>query len=307
MKKYIDMIRRAIGKINFGLVREFRIELLLERLNRLSNESALSGVTPELYCGKNVIVSLTTHGRRIHQVYLTLESLMQQTLKPNKIVLWLGKDEFSDNNIPIKLKRLRSRGLEIGYVEDVGPYTKIIPALQKYPEEIIVTVDDDVLYHDELIEHLVNGYKQNPRVIHFCRGHRIKLDKDGQPLAYKDWLQQIEDMNVDRLNFPTGIGGVLYPPHALHEDATRADLFMKLCPTADDIWLKVMALLNGSESCKVYTTNKSGCDYCYIDYNNPEDEVALCRINIGLGKNDEQIKALLAHYGLSLQEAISQG
>lgn len=51
--------------------------------------STESGITTERYCDHDIIVSLTTYGRRIHSVYMAIESVMEQTMKPNRIILWL--------------------------------------------------------------------------------------------------------------------------------------------------------------------------------------------------------------------------
>ena len=45
---------------------------------------------------ENITISLTSFGSRIETVYLTIESLMQQSLKADRIVLCLAKDEFSE-------------------------------------------------------------------------------------------------------------------------------------------------------------------------------------------------------------------
>ena len=42
----------------------------------------------------------------------------------------------------------------------------------------------------------------------------------------------------------TGGAGALYMPHILHHDVTNAGLFMNLCPTSDDIWFWLMAVMN---------------------------------------------------------------
>jgi len=37
-----------------------------------------------------IIVSLTTYPARINSVWITVSSLLQQTMKPYKVILWLG-------------------------------------------------------------------------------------------------------------------------------------------------------------------------------------------------------------------------
>jgi len=49
-------------------------------------------------------------------------------------------------------------------VEDLGPKTKIIPTLQRIedPESIIITVDDDVIYHKDLIAYHLKCRERYP-------------------------------------------------------------------------------------------------------------------------------------------------
>lgn len=48
--------------------------------------------------------------------------------------------------------------MEIAYCPDYRSYKKIIPTLRKYPEDVIITIDDDVLYGHETLEYLINAY-----------------------------------------------------------------------------------------------------------------------------------------------------
>ena len=48
--------------------------------------SQASGVTNEKYCDHDIIVSLTTYSKRIYDVHLTIESIMEQTMKANRII-----------------------------------------------------------------------------------------------------------------------------------------------------------------------------------------------------------------------------
>ena len=79
------------------------------------NESKLSGVGNNV--SESITISLTTFGPRIETVYLTIESLMQQSLKADRIVLCLAKSEFSEAGLPTALKKQRERGLEILFCE----------------------------------------------------------------------------------------------------------------------------------------------------------------------------------------------
>lgn len=65
----------------------------------------------------NVIVSLTSYGRRVEKcvVYYTICSLLRQNIQPKRIILWLAENEWADEKLPARLLRLKSKGLEIMY------------------------------------------------------------------------------------------------------------------------------------------------------------------------------------------------
>lgn len=289
---YIDQIVRGIV---YDEIQRDKDITKIERYKYLAEESDKIGITTEKHIDNEIIVSLTSYGRRIHEVYLTIESIMRQTVKPNKIILWLAEDEFTTDTIPVSLKRLEKRGLTIGFCEDIKSYKKLVPALRKYPDDIIITVDDDVLYNYDLIENLMNSYKKNPKIIHFCRGSRIKIHEDGSLYGYTQWDSPVKDSYINKLNFPTGVGGILYPPDCFHKDVTNEKLFMTLCPTADDVWFKAMSLLKMTYAKKVYTQNIKGVDYTILN-NDMQSETALWNINVT--KNDEQIKAVFSKYDI---------
>ena len=230
----------------------------IDSLRDKTVNSTTLGISSEQYCDHEIIVSLTTFGERIHNVHLSIESIMQGTLKPNKIILWLAEDEFKEKKLPRTLLLQQRRGLEIAYCQDLKSYNKLIPTLLKYPGEAIITIDDDVIYEYDLVERLVNTHIDNPGTICSCRMHRIKLDLTNKPISYTKWDFCISDGKISPLNFPTGVGGVLYPPNSLASDVLNKDAINKLCPNADDIWFYAMALIKGTKSIWVKTDKPGG-------------------------------------------------
>ena len=309
IRKIFNKIRRSLNNssdmqviIANNLDRQHR-ELLADmerkmRIFHLQNQNFSSvemGITSQKHGEHNLIVSLTSYGKRIYDVYLTIESLMCQSIKPNKIILWLAKDEFTLENVPQTLKNIQKRGLTIDFCEDIKSYKKLVPALKKYPNDIIITADDDILYQYDLIENLFNSYKQNPDLIHFCRAHRMKFNDDGTLKKYVQWDFFVNDYLISKLNFPTTGGGTLFPPHSFHSEVTNEKAFMTLAPHADDIWFKAMSLLQGTLSKKVFTRSSIGEDFIFLN-GELQNETALWNINCA--KNDEQIKAVFEKYNI---------
>lgn len=251
------------------------------------------GVSTERYCDVDIIVSLTTYGRRLYDVCYTIESLMQQTCRPNRIVLWLDPLTLS-KRLPVALQKQMYRGLEVLATPDIRSYTKLIPALKNFPEAAIITVDDDMVYDFDIVERLIKAHHTDPTAIHACRVHTMKFDGKGNLLPYSQW-DWCTASTVNR-HFLTGVGGVLYPPHALGEEVFDEDVFRSICPTADDVWFTAMAKLNGTSIMKAETRSPNGEDYtCNLDV----QDMGLCRINTGIsGKNDAQIQAVFTRYGI---------
>jgi hypothetical protein len=301
IKHKMRMINRIIHKAVKGFNNTCLMDKIVEqKINYHIKEESLrnsalhsteKGVERFNNQNENIIVSLTTYNKRIYDVYLVIETLLNQTYKPNKIILWLAEDEFNEHTIPLLLKRQQTRGLEIGYCKDLKSYKKLIPTLEKYPDHIIVTADDDVLYPFDLIENLYKEYVKNKRCIYYGRGHKMKWDKKGRLCRYQDWILEYKGEEKSQIHFPTGCAGILYPPQCFHEDILREDLFLKLAPTADDVWFKAMSLLKGFACKRVSFGNK------YIDIEEYQD-IALYHNNIGNKMNDIQIKQVFDYYNL---------
>ena len=117
----------------------------------------------------------------------------------------------------------------------------------------------------------------------------IELDGDGLPLPYAHWHYELKAAEESWRIFPTGVGGVLYPPGIFHPDVLDRGLQGALCPTADDLWLYWMARRNGATFRKVgryWTSLWPG-----------SQAASLHHINVMQGGNDRQIANLIARFG----------
>jgi hypothetical protein len=192
-----------------------------------------------------LIISVTSHPKRFKTLALTLKCLLSQTVAPNAVVLWIADADRSA--LPADVLALQGAGLTIEFTKDLRSFKKIIPALQRFPDAFIVTADDDVYYWPTWLEELVNAYSPTKREILCHRVNRIRLGKNGLPLPYSQWEFEYTGCESSPLIFPTGVGGVLYPPDHLHSDVVDEATFDVLCPSTDDAWLYWMALRAGSQ------------------------------------------------------------
>jgi hypothetical protein len=258
------------------------------------------GITTEKRNPK-VIVSLTSYPARIPRIHYTIISLLKQTIKPDEIILWLGNEQFHNKNddLPKELLKLQDHGLTIKYCKDIRSYKKLIPALHEYPEDIIVTADDDAVYKETWLKKLVDSYKQDKTSIHCHSAHRITLKQDGVPHNYLDWLGDYyndQEKQGNNLNLQRGTFGVLYPPHTLYKDILNEDLFMKLSPQGDDLWFWTMATLSGTKICVVKDRDCLSVDLSALTYESIMGLEGLRSINVYQDYNDVQIKQIFDYY-----------
>ena len=293
-------VRAVLDNTRFEqLERKLYSRIVYDQLIRQALTSTESGTSAEHYCDHEVIVSLTSYGRRIFDVAATVESIMQGSVKPNRIVLWLSKEEFSGKSLPVTLQRQVQRGLEVAFCKDTRSYKKLIPSLKKYPDAAIITADDDIIYRHDFVENLLVAHGEHPDHITAYRIHRITL-KDGKPQGYLKWAGSAHVSDDSPLNFFTSGGGVLYPAHCFTDEIFNEDVFMSICPHADDVWFNAMALLKGTRTLQCKGKDLSGENYINIP---ASAERGLWRVNLagngdGTCGNDTQLKAVFDRYNL---------
>jgi hypothetical protein len=246
-------------------------------------------------CARNrrktpLIVSITTIPSRFDKVYLCIESLLRQSCKPDQLLLWIS-DTVKQDAIPRSLTRLTRRGLQIRFCKDIRAYTKVIHTLREYPDAIVVTADDDRLYPADWLKQLYDAYLRDPSCVICHRAHLMTWDAAGNLESYNNWKLKAPGVTgPSMLLFHTGTGGVLYPPGLLPGETLNEKVFMDICLTNDDIWLKAMALLNGISCRKVAPYSEN---YHTIGHT---QTVALWDIN--KIENDRMIWDVFTRYGL---------
>ena len=108
---------------------------------------------------ERIIVTLTTYHKRINNIPVVLDTIFSQSLPPDLVVMNLAFDEI----VPEIVQRyIDEHSIEIQRVPDTKVYKKLIPTLKKYPEDCIVTIDDDLLYPSGMIEDFISVHKQYP-------------------------------------------------------------------------------------------------------------------------------------------------
>lgn len=251
-----------------------------------------------------LIVSLTSFAPRFSTLVLTLQSLLAQTMKPDKILLWISRED--EKYLTQEIKDLEAECLEVRFCEDIGPHKKYFYTLQNYPAHFIITADDDLYYWPTWIEELVENWSGDIHDIVAFLSLKIYLNKDKLPGKYLEWIgyslkgaDGSDTKEASILNFALGGAGALYPPDTFYSDVLNYDNINKLCPSSSDIWLHWMSMLNYS---KVRTVGSNR-----INFDWPDTQIKSLwkqdgfRIkNKKLTNKDFYIKAMIDYYGFPI-------
>jgi hypothetical protein len=131
----------------------------------------------------DIIVCLTSTPARLPRLDRTLKSLMAQSTVPLRIRLHIPRVSIREGRpykIPPRLSALRS--VEIVRCDDLGPVTKLLPALRDLPpDQAILIVDDDSLYPPTMIADFSRALGELPAQALALSGHVVPPDLTDRP------------------------------------------------------------------------------------------------------------------------------
>ena len=196
---------------------------------------------------RRIIVSLTSFPKRIGTLTHTLETIYAQTRKADEIVLWLAEEQFpgKEQDLPEDLLQLvDEKRLTVRWCEDLKGHKKFFYALQEYTEDVVVTIDDDLLYPKDMLETLYKSYLLHPNAVSTMRAHLIMVSEDGKVMPYKKWVHEVDGcIHKPSMQVMTSGGaGDLYPPNLYRKEFFDRDVIMDICLWADNLWCKAMEL-----------------------------------------------------------------
>lgn len=285
------IISKLINRIMARIIKRY-LDYTVPQKFEIDNNN-ISGINISEKRDKKYIVSLTSFPARIEEVWISIETILRQTFKPDAIILWLSEEQFHGHILPKKLTNLEKRGLTIKFVaEDIRSHKKYKYAIEQYPNDYIITLDDDLYYDEGLLQNLVNLKKQYPEFVPTNRAHKI-IFNDLNVLTYGAWFHNAFQTKPSHSLVQTGGFGTLYTFGDLDIDFNKNDIFLKIAPHADDLWLKIMVLKKGK---KVVTNSKYNKDPLVVKGTQNNKLVIENVIN---GGNDTQFKNLLEYYQLT--------
>lgn len=258
---------------------------------------------------KRIIVSITSYPARIKKAPIAIASILLQSMKPDEVVVWLADQDFPDRDLPSIYEKMKKCGVKIEFRNDLKVHMKYHYALQEYSDDIVITIDDDVIYENNVIKRLYSSYQKWPECISAISTDLISFDDNGNIMSYEEWFHQCpkEDWPSIRL-MACGVGGVLYPPNLKLEQLFNTENVKALCPNADDIWLRFMETLYNIKV--VHAARMDNSSRRVI--RGTQRGIALGIVNMLKNGNNEQVKNIISvyddyfkEYGMSLQRKMA--
>ena len=162
---------------------EFKIELHKVLEANIEGKKYVREVKKEkINITDKLIVSFTSWTKRIQYCKHTVDLMMNQTVKPYKIILNLSEEEFpnKESDLPNELlvELIQNPLFEIYWIkENTTVWKKIIPTMNRFPNDLVFSIDDDIEYPSNYIEEMYKTYYQNNKLYPVV-GYEFMIDNN---------------------------------------------------------------------------------------------------------------------------------
>jgi glycosyltransferase involved in cell wall biosynthesis len=186
---------------------------------------------------EKLVVSMTTTPKRIEYLKKTLKTVITQSVSAAEIAIYIESDhidlleeiarEFAVFNVKVHPSH-----------EKLRAGTKLIPELARDTgREIILILDDDVIYPHNLIKSMLRTLHNNGGSVVVCNwAQTCGVDVTGKPQHYRDWREIRNTGELSANAMPLGVAGVMAARSTFPRQIRDTDVFRDVCDCIDDLW-----------------------------------------------------------------------
>lgn len=273
------------GRVRLALANRFEKQL---RKKWENGDWKTPGIAPENRTSE-LFVSLTTWRPRLEILPLTLCTLVNQSLRPEAIVVWITAEDLALVSPEVR-KAFEPEGVVFRECEDIGPHKKWFYADSLGSDPAIVLADDDTFYRPEWLEMIHRDF-QSGKFYTGNRCHRISFS-NGRVSNYGNWHKECRDYGkASHLLVATGCDGVAFRSSWIPAEFRNLSTLMSLCPRADDMWLKCAML---AADIKVLKTES----FAPVLGASEASDSGLEQVNVHEDMNTKQFLATVDHFDL---------
>jgi len=187
-----------------------------------------------------IIISMTSYPARIKYVSKVWFSILKQKIDKNlyHCILVLSKPEFPnrEKDLPSELLMLIENNLiELLWCEhNTRSHKKLMPTLEKYPDNPILIIDDDQLRPEGWLKIFIDDHNKWPNDI---LAGRIQQREINGKFIWKPISDNERGKIIEYGRSQNGRGGTLYPPHIFTDkEFFDENLYMKYSSSSDESW-----------------------------------------------------------------------
>lgn len=217
----------------------------------------------------NIIISISVSINEINDIKYTLYSILNQSLKPSTIILWICESDFpnKENDLPEDLLFLTKFGIEIRWYNHSYKLINLINIFKEFSNDLVINVPNNLFFEKNWLKHLYDSHRSNPKDIISNHAKRL-YSVDVENIICDDFNESIEELDSSLLNVIDDNFTTLYPPNSLEDLVFDLDLFKKLS-ISDNIWLWAMAVKKGTKI--NFLGDMSSFKYTFIDDNQSDN------------------------------------
>lgn len=255
------ILKEGVFNDNFRLMVESPGLLIQEKLLVTFVKLNLISLVTIGYINKDetlLTVNMTSTYHRLGMCRVALISILSQSILPDKVNLWVSREGYlsdigiaDDEILTDLIESLPKENVEIiniCWVDNIGPYRKLIPILRESDlDDLIVTADDDIYYDRDWLNGLLLGYQKNAGKPVAIRAKAKKTNFLGITTSYIYW-DLIKNKSASRNSFVVTFGGgAVLSKSMFRSKDIEDDTFLKIAPTTDDLWFSKLLENNNNK------------------------------------------------------------
>lgn len=246
---------------------------------------------------EGVYASMTTYLGRIDAFEYAILSLLAGSMLPEKILVYipLGFRQELDKRDSLLGEHLYDGIVELIEMEvDYFCHSKYFYAFQSFgKDKDIVLFDDDVVYYKDWLNGLYEQAQKSPGYQVFAYKAVEVTTHQGTIAPYDDWVHCNRSHTAEgKPLYTEAVGGVFYKKGFLLNEIFNKDVFLEVCPKADDVWLWFCTHYNNGRVKFVPTSGNKKLQYIIPS----SQDVALWKENTFGKRNDQYVADCYAYF-----------
>lgn len=181
-----------------------------------------------------IIINITTWTKRDYCLYPMLKHLQKQTLKPDKIILWLSHEEYDYKKLPENIQKCIDEKLltEVMWVDKNTYCHKRFECFKYFNDCYNIFMDDDILYEPNFIKEIVECSKKHQNCITVYSSNTM---------YYKGYKVIKKKITKEPSHYNAFMGGrCCFPPYIITKDVISENIHLrdKYVTKCDESWLR---------------------------------------------------------------------